>query len=130
MEPEENAFTRYVGGNPYGANYGYRGAEAPAAQKRTYIAGGSVTSARTAIPTAPRRTTTNNDITIGRTSAPRNGGGAKAVFSAGDRVRHATFGEGYVLSVKPMGADTLYEIEFERVGTKKLMATYARLTKV
>ncbi len=28
-----------------------------------------------------------------------------------------------------MGGDTLYEIAFDKVGTKKLMATYARLTR-
>ena len=40
------------------------------------------------------------------------------------------FGEGTVLSAKAMGADILYEIAFDKVGTKKLMATYAKLTKV
>ena len=51
-------------------------------------------------------------------------------FEAGDLVRHVSFGLGTVLSVRPMGADTLYEIVFDRVGTKKLMATYAKLKKV
>jgi DNA helicase-2/ATP-dependent DNA helicase PcrA len=50
-------------------------------------------------------------------------------FAVGDRVRHTTFGEGEILSVRQMGGDTLYEIAFDRVGTKKLMATYARLTR-
>lgn len=55
---------------------------------------------------------------------------ATATFSVGDRVRHVTFGVGEIVSSKPMGGDTLYEINFDKVGTKKLMATYARLTKV
>ncbi len=50
-------------------------------------------------------------------------------FAPGARVRHSTFGAGVVVSVKKMGADTLYEINFDKVGVKKLMATYARLTK-
>lgn len=50
-------------------------------------------------------------------------------FNAGDKVRHSTFGVGTVVSSKPMGKDVLYEINFEKVGVKKLMATYARLTK-
>jgi hypothetical protein len=29
-----------------------------------------------------------------------------------------------------MGADILYEVTFERVGTKKLMATYAKLKRI
>ena len=131
-EPEENPYTRHV----EGSYYGYRGAEAPIGQRRTYIADGSVTSrpansygrpTPTAIPTAPRRAPRGEEITVGR--APRTAT-PRETFRAGDRVRHATFGEGDVLSVKPMGADVLYEIAFDRVGTKKLMATYARLTKV
>ena len=51
-------------------------------------------------------------------------------FSTGDRVRHITFGEGTLLSAKPMGADILYEIAFDNAGTKKLMATYAKLKKI
>jgi hypothetical protein len=51
-------------------------------------------------------------------------------FRTGDRVKHMAFGEGTVLSAKAMGADILYEIAFDKVGTKKLMATYAKLTKV
>ncbi|MBR4296349.1 MAG: UvrD-helicase domain-containing protein [Clostridia bacterium] len=52
------------------------------------------------------------------------------ILSEGDRVSHMTFGEGEIISVKPMGADTLYEIIFDKVGTKRLMATYAKLKKL
>ena len=48
----------------------------------------------------------------------------------GDRVTHATFGQGEILSVKPMGADKLIEVVFDSVGTKKLMGTYAKLKRV
>lgn len=51
-------------------------------------------------------------------------------FTAGDRVRHMTFGDGEILSVRSMGADILYEVMFDKVGTKKLMATYAKLKKI
>ena len=51
-------------------------------------------------------------------------------LTTGDRVRHITFGEGTLLSAKPMGADILYEIAFDNAGTKKLMATYAKLKKI
>ena len=54
----------------------------------------------------------------------------KATLAEGDRVFHITFGEGEIMSVKPMGADILYEVAFDRVGTKKLMGTYARLKKL
>ncbi|MBR4279017.1 MAG: UvrD-helicase domain-containing protein, partial [Clostridia bacterium] len=48
-------------------------------------------------------------------------------FSAGDTVVHALFGRGEVLSATPMGGDVLYEIEFEKSGTKRLMGSYANL---
>ena len=51
-------------------------------------------------------------------------------FEVGDRVSHQAFGLGTVMGVKEMGADLLYEIAFDKVGTKKLMATYAKLRKI
>ena len=50
--------------------------------------------------------------------------------SAGDMLSHNTFGTGMVLSVKQMGGDTLIEIAFEKYGTKKLMANFAKLIKI
>ena len=69
-------------------------------------------------------------VTIGKAFSTPMKKGSGETFSEGDRVSHITFGEGEILSVKPMGADVLYEIAFEKVGTKKLMATYAKLKKI
>ena len=43
----------------------------------------------------------------------------------GDVVIHANFGRGEIIAARPMGADILYEICFDTVGTKKLMANTA-----
>ncbi len=51
-------------------------------------------------------------------------------FSVGDRVSHSKFGEGIVLSVVPMGSDAKLSIAFDSVGTKNLMATFAKLKKL
>ena len=51
-------------------------------------------------------------------------------FSAGQRVRHKAFGDGMIISVTPMAGDELLEIAFDTVGTKKLMAGYAKLTVI
>ena len=75
--------------------------------------------------------------TASATTASRPGTVAKTtpmkkpaeLFAPGDRVKHPAFGEGEVISAKQMGSDILYEVIFENVGTKKLMATYAKLTK-
>ncbi len=50
-------------------------------------------------------------------------------FSAGDRVRHNIFGEGTVIDAKKMGNDTMLTINFDKVGDKKLMANFAKITK-
>ena len=51
-------------------------------------------------------------------------------YKVGDTVEHKTFGMGLITGAKPMAGDTLLEIAFEKVGTKKLMANFARLTKL
>ena len=51
-------------------------------------------------------------------------------FSSGDRINHRVFGEGTVLSSSPMGNDVLLEICFDNVGTKKLMAKFAKIKKI
>lgn len=54
----------------------------------------------------------------------------QVVLSVGDRVRHNVFGEGTVLSITAMANDSMLEVAFDRVGTKKLMANYARVQKI
>lgn len=51
------------------------------------------------------------------------------IFNAGDTVVHKAYGEGVVLSAKPMGNDTLLEIAFTTAGTKKIMANFAKVEK-
>jgi len=51
-------------------------------------------------------------------------------YSAGDRVLHKVFGQGTVLGGERMGNDTLLEIVFDRVGTKKIMANFAGVAKI
>ncbi len=51
------------------------------------------------------------------------------IFKSGDIVQHRTFGRGEILSAKNMGGDVMYEIIFDNVGTKKLMASFAKLIR-
>ena len=46
-------------------------------------------------------------------------------FAVGNSVIHKAFGEGMIVSVKPMGGDSLLEIAFNEKGTKRLMAKSA-----
>ncbi len=51
-------------------------------------------------------------------------------YQTGDTVVSKVFGKGVILSVKLMGNDNLLEVAFETVGTKKLMANFAKLEKL
>lgn len=51
-------------------------------------------------------------------------------YSVGDRVRHNKFGEGVVISAEPMGNDSLLEVAFDEIGTKKIMSNFAMMKKL
>lgn len=50
-------------------------------------------------------------------------------YAQGDIVYHNKFGRGIVLNAKKYGKDTLVEVAFDSVGTKQLMANFAKLKK-
>ena len=81
-------------------------------------------------PRANRQTVSYNkpSSSFGSYSATKKDSSAQSTqYSAGQRVEHKTFGIGLIVTVSPMGNDTLLEIAFESVGTKKIMAGYAKL---
>ena len=51
-------------------------------------------------------------------------------YAVGEKVKHNIFGEGTILNVRKMANDAMLEIAFEKVGTKKIMATFSKLTKI
>lgn len=51
-------------------------------------------------------------------------------YGEGDRVRHVKFGEGLVKQIQDGGKDYEVTVEFDRVGTKKMFASFARLVKI
>ncbi len=51
-------------------------------------------------------------------------------YGVGDNVMHKMFGKGKVMSMTKMSNDTLVEISFDKVGTKKIMANFAKLNKI
>ena len=51
-------------------------------------------------------------------------------YNVGERVKHNIFGEGTIVGAKKMASDCMLEIAFDKVGTKKIMATFAKLKKI
>lgn len=109
----------------FGSGYrgGYERTDYNRPQKTVYYDAPDTSHARPASrpsPTPPAKPTP---------PAPRRSY-ATEKLSAGDRVKHITFGEGTVVTVNPAATDVIYEIIFDNAGTKKLMASYAKLQKL
>lgn len=75
----------------------------------------------------PRKGPLGGGISIAHDAKPT---GQKAVnaafqllsqFKKGTKVNHTAFGRGEIVSLTPMGGDALAQIQFETVGTKRLM---------
>ncbi len=88
----------------------------------------------------PARPTYREEISHEMTRRPEIGGGARGKSGAenygieripvGARVRHATFGDGEIISSRDLGGDVLYEVKFDTGAVKKLMSTFAKLRRI
>lgn len=56
-------------------------------------------------------------------------GGALS-YQVGDRVRHIKFGDGEVMAIVSGGRDYEVTVDFDKAGTKKMFASFAKLKKV
>ena len=74
--------------------------------------------AQTTAPYARKRSSSFNDTT------------SDIGFSLGGKVSHPSFGDGIVLNYEGVGESASIQINFEAVGTKWLMLSYAKLKKV
>lgn len=51
-------------------------------------------------------------------------------YEAGDRVRHARYGEGTVLKIEPGPRDSQVTVVFDEMGQKIMYAGFAKLQKI
>ena len=56
--------------------------------------------------------------------------GSASGFKVGEKVTHSVFGDGHILAVKPVSNDEEVTVMFGRVGTKRLLASMARLERI
>jgi DNA helicase-2/ATP-dependent DNA helicase PcrA len=54
----------------------------------------------------------------------------RAELKRGVRVRHEQFGDGTILTMEGSGPDAKLTVYFERVGSKKFIARFAKLTRI
>ena len=77
-------------------------------------------------PKAPTYTPVSNQ----RTFATANTAKASLDYGVGDRVRHIKFGDGEVMAVIEGGRDYEVTVDFDKAGTKKMFASFAKLKKI
>ena len=132
LERSDKSFAGRDDGDYIGDSFGF----GSCGSGRSYSFGGSGTTGRGTSGksafsgTSSGRAQSSRGQSIYQTQAkPAEKKAAAPAFAVGDRVRHATFGKGEITSVREMGGDTLYEINFDVTGPKKLMASFARLVR-
>jgi len=91
---------------------------------RSTLGGGSGFGSRG----APARPAASSSLTPARRGAAADGPRALAFF-AGQKVRHATFGDGIVVSSKLVENDEEVTVAFTGKGVKRLLASFANLEK-
>ena len=78
----------------------------------------------------PIKTKTASNEVFRRISTAASAPKAEIDFSPGDRVMHKKFGEGTIKAVQRFEKDAMVEILFDSGETKRLMAAFAKLTKI
>ncbi|MCI5741550.1 MAG: DNA helicase PcrA [Lachnospiraceae bacterium] len=61
---------------------------------------------------------------------PKAGSVEELGYGEGDRVKHIKFGEGTVKGIVSGGRDFEVTVDFDKVGTKKMFASFAKLKKI
>ncbi|MDY2591034.1 MAG: DNA helicase PcrA [Agathobacter sp.] len=82
--------------------------------------------ARRAFKDVPVYTPVSNQ----KSFASNNTRGVALDYAVGDRVRHIKFGDGEVKAIVEGGRDFEVTVDFDKAGTKKMFATFAKLKKI
>ena len=72
---------------------------------------------------------TNNPY-ISKGISKKTSGATEVNYGEGDRVKHSRFGEGTVKTMIKSDNDYLVEIDFDKIGPRKLKASFAKLSKI
>jgi DNA helicase-2/ATP-dependent DNA helicase PcrA len=92
---------------------------------RSTVGGGGFGARRA----APASTATSVGFGAARRGVPTEAGSRAVAFFAGQKVRHATFGDGIVVSSKLVENDEEVTVAFTGKGVKRLLASFAKLEK-
>jgi DNA helicase-2/ATP-dependent DNA helicase PcrA len=130
--------TGTYGGAGRGAGPSWR--ERPLPQQRLYVP--PRPAAQPTQPAQPKRNESANGVLsffkdapvqfdpAAITAAAASGATKAPELKRGQRVRHEQFGDGTILTMEGSGPDAKLTVYFDRAGSKKFIAKYAKLMKV
>ena len=84
----------------------------------------------TSFGAAKSKQPTYTPVSNQRAFATTNTAKASLDYGVGDRVRHIKFGDGEVMAVVEGGRDYEITVDFDKAGTKKMFASFAKLKKL
>ena len=130
--------THLIGGTIYEPKASQAPAEDNAYQKARKAFRTSVTSysaydqsyQKTSFETSKSTVPTYTPVSNQRSFASANTQGTALNYAVGDRVRHIKFGDGEVMAIVEGGRDYEVTVDFDKVGTKKMFASFAKLKKI
>ena len=76
------------------------------------------------------KTPTYTPVSNQRSFDSENTSNASLGYEVGDRVRHIKFGDGEVMAIVAGGRDYEVTVDFDKAGTKKMFASFAKLKKI
>ncbi len=80
--------------------------------------------------TTRSKTPTYTPVANQRSFDSSNTQGNSLDYAVGDRVRHIKFGDGEVMAIVAGGRDYEVTVDFDKAGTKKMFASFAKLKKI
>lgn len=84
----------------------------------------------TSFNSSRQRIPTYTPVTNQKSFASRNTASSTLSYKVGDRVSHVKFGAGKVTSIVEGGRDYEVTVDFDKCGTKKMFASFAKLKKI
>jgi len=81
-------------------------------------------------PLSAKKTSVSESFSTGGMPAAKTLPSGRLGYEAGDRVRHARYGEGTVLKIEPGPKDSQVTVVFDEMGQKIMYAGFAKLQKV
>jgi DNA helicase-2/ATP-dependent DNA helicase PcrA len=96
----------------------------------SYDSGYANAQERSSFGTPPTKTPTYTPVLNQRTFESSNTQSNTLSYGVGDRVRHIKFGDGEVMAIVAGGRDYEVTVDFDKAGTKKMFASFAKLKKL